>query len=57
MKPTYVLGESSPYILEESSGFVVPVVTVTVDSESVVAPGGSEETCVVAVAANGGHKI
>ena len=50
MKPTYVL--------EESSGFVVPVVTVTLDSESVVAPGGSEETCVVGVAANGGgHKI
>ena len=49
MKPTYVL--------EESSGFVVPVVTVTLDSESVVAPGGGEETCVVGVAANGGgHK-
>ena len=47
LKPTYVL--------EESSGFVVPVVTVTLDSESVVAPG--EETCVVGVAANGGgHK-
>ena len=50
MKPTYVL--------EESSGFVVPVVTVTLDSGSVFAPGGGKETCVVGVAANGGgHKI
>ena len=49
MKPTYVL--------EESSGFFVPVVTVILDSESVVAPGGGEEMCVVGVAANGGgHK-
>ena len=43
MKPTYVL--------EESSGFVVPVVTVTLDSGSVFAPGGGKETCVVGVAA------
>ena len=50
MKPTYVL--------EESSGFIVPVVTVTLDSGSVFAPGGGKETCVVGVAANGGgHKI
>ena len=39
VKPTYVL--------EESSGFVVPVVTVTLDSGSVFAPGGGKETCVV----------
>ena len=50
MKHTYVLGESS--------GFWVPVVTVTLDSESVVVSGGSEETQVVDVAANSGrHKI
>ena len=50
VKPTYVL--------EESSGFVVPVVAVTLDSESVFTPGGGKETCVVGVAANGGgHKI
>ena len=54
MKHTYVLGESS--------GFWVPVVTVTLDSESVVATGGSEgcseETQVVGTAANSGrHKI
>ena len=53
MKHTYVLGESS--------GFWVPVVTVTLDSESVVvsggSEGGSEETRVVDVAANSGrHK-
>ena len=50
MKYTYVLGESS--------GFWVPVVTVPLDSESVVVSGGSEETLVVDVAANSGrHKI
>ena len=54
MKYTYILGESS--------GFWVPVVTVPLDSESVVvsggSEGGSEETRVVDMAANSGrHKI
>ena len=50
------------YILGESSGFWVPVVTVPLDSESVVvsggSEGGSEETRVVDVAAiSRRHKI